>query len=61
MPRMAARDREVQARIAILIKDLATVMDEAKRLGTALPMTDLATQLHKMLARRGHADADNAE
>ena len=43
MPRMAARDREVQARIAIMVKDLTTVMDEAKRLGSALPMTGLAT------------------
>lgn len=61
MPRMAARDREVQARIAIIVKDLTTVMDEAKRLGSALPMTGLATELHKLLARRGLADADNAE
>lgn len=61
MPRMAARDREVQARIAIMIKDLTTVMDEARRLGSSLPMTGLATELHKMLAKRGLADADNAE
>ncbi|MEQ8815559.1 MAG: NAD(P)-dependent oxidoreductase [Thalassobaculum sp.] len=61
MPRMAARDREVQARIAILIKDLNTVMDEARRLGSALPMTGLATELHKLVARHGLADADNAE
>lgn len=61
LPRMAARDREVQARIAIMIKDLTTVMDEARRLGSALPMTSLATELHKLLARRGLADADNAE
>lgn len=58
---MAARDREVQARIAIIVKDLTTVMDEAKRLGSALPMTGLATELHKLLARRVLADADNAE
>lgn len=61
MPRMAARDREVQARVAIMIKDLNTVMEEAKRLGSALPMTGLATELHKLLARHGLADADNAE
>ncbi|GHD59280.1 oxidoreductase [Thalassobaculum fulvum] len=61
LPRMAARDREVQARIAIMIKDLTTVMDEARRLGSALPMTGLATELHKLLAKRGLADADNAE
>jgi len=61
MPRMATRDREVQARIAIMIKDLTTVMDEARRLGSALPMTGLATELHKLVARHGLADADNAE
>lgn len=61
LPRMAARDREVQARIAIIVKDLTTVMDEARRLGSALPMTGLATELHKLLAKRGLADADNAE
>ncbi len=61
MPRMAARDRAVQARIAIMIKDLNTVMDEARRLGSALPMTGLATELHKLVARHGLADADNAE
>lgn len=61
MPRMAARDREVQARIAIMIKDLTTVMDEARRLGSSLPMTGLATELHKLLAKHGLADADNAE
>ena len=44
-----------------MIKDLNTVMEEAKRLGSALPMTGLATELHKLLARRGLADADNAE
>ena len=61
LPRMAARDREVQARIAIMIKDLTTVMDEGRRLGSALPMTGLATELHKLVARHGLADADNAE
>src|SRR3546814_10684336 len=40
MPRMAARDRDVQGRIAILVKDLTTGLDEARRLGAALPMTD---------------------
>lgn len=60
LPRMAARDRAVQSRIAIMVKDLTTVMDEARRLGSALPLTGLATELHKLMARRGLADADNA-
>ena len=61
LPRMAARDDQVQSRIAIMVKDLATVMDEARRLGSALPLTGLATELHRLMARRGLADADNAE
>lgn len=61
LPRMAARDREVQSRIAIMVKDLATVMDEGRRLGSALPLTGLAAELHRLMARRGFADADNAE
>lgn len=61
MPRMASRDAEVQARIAIMIKDLTTVMEEARRLGSALPMAGLATELHKLAARHGLGDADNAE
>jgi len=61
LPRMAARDRTVQSRVAIMVKDLTTVMDEGRRLGSALPITGLATELHKLLARRGLGDADNAE
>lgn len=61
LPRMAIRDREVQSRIAIMVKDLATVMDEGRRLGSALPLTGLAAELHRLMARRGYADADNAE
>ena len=36
-------------------------MDEARRLGSALQLTGLATELHRLMARRGLADADNAE
>lgn len=60
MARMAQGDETVEARIALMVKDLNTVMDEAQRLGAALPMTGLATEIHKLLARRGLADADNA-
>ena len=60
MPRMAARDRDVQARIAIMIKDLDTVMDTGRRFGSSLPMTGLAAEIHKLLARHGLGDSDNA-
>lgn len=60
LPRMAARDREVQGRVAILVKDLNTVMDTARQLGASLPMTGLSTELHKLMIKHGFADMDNA-
>jgi 3-hydroxyisobutyrate dehydrogenase len=61
LPRMAERDDAVQGRIDIMVKDLNTVMDQARRLGSSLPMTGLATEIHKLMSRRGMGDADNAE
>lgn len=60
LPRMAARDQDVQGRIAIMVKDLNTVMDTARDLGSSLPLTGLAAEIHKLLVKRGLADADNA-
>ncbi len=60
MPRMAARDRDVQGRNAIIVKDLNTVMETARRLGSALPMTGLAAEIHKLLVKQGLGDADSA-
>ena len=60
LPRMAARDRDVQGRVAIMVKDLNTVMDSARQLGTALPLTGLAAEIHKLLVKQGLGDADNA-
>ncbi|WPZ34319.1 NAD(P)-dependent oxidoreductase [Thalassobaculum sp. OXR-137] len=60
LPRMAARDRDVQGRVAIMVKDLNTVMDTARQLGTSLPLTGLAAEIHKLLVKHGLSDADNA-
>ena len=60
LPRMAARDRDVQGRVAIMVKDLNTVMDSARQLGTSLPLTGLAAEIHKLLVKQGLGDADNA-
>jgi len=60
LPRMAASEFAVQGRIEIMVKDLTTVIAEANRLGAALPMTGLAAELHKLMAVRGLANADNA-
>ena len=60
LPRMAAGDFAVQGRIDLLVKDLGTVMEESRRLGTSLPMTGLANEIHRLLSRRGLGGADNA-
>lgn len=60
LPRMAARDRDVQGRVAIMVKDLNTVMESARQLGTSLPLTGLAAEIHKLLVKQGLGDADNA-
>jgi 3-hydroxyisobutyrate dehydrogenase len=60
LPRMASGDYAVQGRIDLLVKDLGTVMEESRRLGTSLPMTGLANELHRLLSRRGLGGADNA-
>jgi len=60
MPRMAARDREVQGRVELMVKDLNTAMEAARRLGSSLPMTGLAAELHKLLVKNGFAAKDNA-
>lgn len=60
LPRMASGDYAVQGRIDLLVKDLGTVMEESRRLGTPLPMTGLANEIHSLLSRRGLGGADNA-
>ena len=60
LPRMASADYAVQGRIDLLVKDLGTVMEESRRLGTSLPMTGLANEIHRLLSRRGLGGADNA-
>ncbi|MCR9176674.1 MAG: NAD(P)-dependent oxidoreductase [Alphaproteobacteria bacterium] len=60
LPRMASGDYAVQGRIDLLVKDLGTVMEESRRLGTSLPMTGLANEIHRLLSRRGLGSADNA-
>lgn len=60
LPRMAARERDVQGRIEIMVKDLDTVMDAGRRLGSSLPLTGLAAEIHKLLVKRGLGTEDNA-
>lgn len=60
LPRMAARDRDVQGRVAIMVKDLNTVMDTARQLGSSLPLTALTAEIHKLLVKQGLGEQDNA-
>ena len=60
MPRMAQADFTPQGRIDIILKDLQTVSDVAHATHTAMPMTGLATELHRLLVATGHGSEDNA-
>ncbi|MBT5263924.1 MAG: NAD(P)-dependent oxidoreductase [Rhodospirillaceae bacterium] len=60
MPKMARSDYTLEGAISIMVKDLNTVQETARRQGTPIPMTSLALELHRILAKRGHAGADNA-
>jgi len=60
MGRMVARDFEPAATISIMLKDLETVEELSRETGTAMPITKLVTELHRLLVAQGLGDADNA-
>lgn len=55
---MAARDFSVESYLRTMLKDLDTVLDVARGNATALPITALGTEIHRLLAAQGLADAD---
>ncbi len=59
MPRMARGDLSPLGRIDVMLKDLQTVQDLARTTGTAMPLTGLTTELHRLLVGRGLGAADN--
>lgn len=60
MGRMVAREFEPAATISIMLKDLETIAEFSRMTGTAMPITKLVTELHRLLVARGLGEADNA-
>ena len=58
MPKMVAGDETVESHLRTMLKDLDTALDLARSTGTALPLTNLVAELHRLLAGQGLADAD---
>ncbi|MEM8850608.1 MAG: NAD(P)-dependent oxidoreductase [Pseudomonadota bacterium] len=60
MPRFATKDYRRTGRIDNMVKDLNMVNDLARRTGTAMPMTALCTEIHRMLTAAGLGGEDQA-
>jgi 2-hydroxy-3-oxopropionate reductase len=60
MSKMARRDYTPTGRIANMVKDLEAVEAVTHAAGLQLPMTRLATDLHRQLVAQGLGPADNA-
>ncbi|MDX1434047.1 MAG: NAD(P)-dependent oxidoreductase [Gammaproteobacteria bacterium] len=58
MPKMAARDFTVESYMRTMLKDLDTVLDVARGNATALPLTALGTEIHRLLVGQGLGEAD---
>ncbi|MEM8786690.1 MAG: NAD(P)-dependent oxidoreductase [Pseudomonadota bacterium] len=60
MPRYAAKDYRRTGRIDNMVKDLNAVNDLARQTGTAMPMTGLCAEIHRMLTAAGLGGEDQA-
>lgn len=60
MPRMAARDYRRTGRIDNMVKDLNGAADLARATGTAIPLTALCAEVHRMLTAAGLGGEDQA-
>jgi 3-hydroxyisobutyrate dehydrogenase-like beta-hydroxyacid dehydrogenase len=60
MPHMANGDFTPRGRIDIMLKDLETVAQLAQSSKTPMPITGLATALHRILVAQGRGGEDNA-
>lgn len=57
-PKMTAGDFTVESHVRTMLKDLDTAGDLARAVEAAMPMTAAAAELHRLMAQRGHAAAD---
>ncbi len=60
MPRFAARDYRRTGRIDNMVKDLNGAQDLARRTHTAMPLTALCAEIHRMLTKAGLGGEDQA-
>ncbi|MED5574180.1 MAG: NAD(P)-dependent oxidoreductase [Pseudomonadota bacterium] len=60
MPRMIARDFEPAATLKIMLKDLEMIAGLSSETGTAMPITRLVSELHRLLIAKGLGDQDNS-
>jgi 2-hydroxy-3-oxopropionate reductase len=60
MPRMATKDYRRTGRIDNMVKDLNMVNDLARQTGTAMPMTAMCAEIHRMLTAAGLGGEDQA-
>lgn len=60
MAKMAAKDYTPTGRIDNMVKDLNGVQDLARQTGTAMPLTAVCAEMHRLLTAAGHGAADNA-
>lgn len=57
-PKMVAGDFFVESHIRTMLKDLDTAQALARETDTAMPMTAMAAELHRLMVQRGFADDD---
>jgi 3-hydroxyisobutyrate dehydrogenase len=57
-PKMVSGDFFLEWHLRTTLKDLDTVQALARETGTAMPMTATATELHRLMAKRGYAEDD---
>lgn len=60
MAKMAAKDYTPAGRLDNMVKDLNGVQDLARTTGTAMPLTAVCAEIHRVLTARGLGHADNA-
>jgi 3-hydroxyisobutyrate dehydrogenase len=59
-PKMVEGDFFIESHLRTMLKDLDTVHALARETATAMPMTAMATELHRLMVQRGFADDDGA-
>jgi 2-hydroxy-3-oxopropionate reductase len=60
MPRYVARDYRPTGRIDNMVKDLNGVQDLARAKGTAMPLTAVCAEIHRMMTAAGFGGEDQA-